>query len=208
MLAGTATVAPGETLTVTVYGIIYTAGDGNLADNGDGTWDLSITTPVAEGTYNVTATVTDSAGNSSVDTTSGELIVEATPLSTPTVVALTTIDTTPAITGTAVVGSGETFTVEVNGVTYTAGDGNLVYYSSGNWTLNIPTPMADGTFEVVATVTDVFGNPYADTSSDELIVDTTAPVTPTVISQTTNNCLLYTSPSPRDKRQSRMPSSA
>ena len=27
-------------------------------------------------------------------------------------------------------------------------------------------------------------------------------------SELTNNCLLYTSPSPRDKRQSRMPSSA
>ena len=31
---------------------------------------------------------------------------------------------------------------------------------------------------------------------------------PTVITPNTNTCLLYTSPSPRDKRQSRMPSSA
>ena len=29
-----------------------------------------------------------------------------------------------------------------------------------------------------------------------------------IFSGTSNNCLLYTSPSPRDKRQSRMPSSA
>ncbi|MEM7256069.1 MAG: Ig-like domain-containing protein, partial [Pseudomonadota bacterium] len=187
VVTGTATIAAGETLTVAIASVTYTAGDGNLTDNADGTWTLAITTPLAEGTYNVTAMVADAAGNNAVDTTTAELIVEATPLSTPTVVAQTTTNTTPTITGTAVVGAGETFTVEVDGVTYTAGDGNLVYNSSENWALTIPAPMTDGTYEVIATVTDVFGNPYPDTSNNELIIDTTPPVIPTVIAQTTNN---------------------
>ena len=156
VISGTATVGPGETLSVIVDGTTYTAGDGNLVDNRDGTWVLSITNPLAEGNYNVTAIVTDAAGNNSVDTTSGELLVEAIPLATPTVVPLTTTDTTPTITGNAIIGAGDTLTVTVDGVTYTAGDGNLVYNSSGSWMLSIPTPMADGTYEVVAIVTDVF----------------------------------------------------
>ena len=187
VLSGTATVAAGETLTVTVDGITYTAGDGNLVDNANGTWTLSITTPLAEATYEVTAAVTDAAGNSTTDITVNELIVQAIPLSTPTVVPLTTSNTTPTITGAAVIGPGDTLTVTVAGVTYTAGDGNLTYNSSGIWSLNIPSALPDNTYEVVATVTDVFGNAFPDTSSDELIVDTTAPATPTVISQTTNN---------------------
>ncbi len=187
ILSGTATVAAGETLNVTVDGISYTAGDGSLTDNGDGTWVLAISTPLAEGTYEVTATVTDTAGNVSVDATTNELLVQAIPLSTPTVVLLTTSDTTPAITGNAVVGSGDTLTVTVNGVTYLAGDGNLIYSSSGTWTLSIPSALADNTYEVIATVTDIFGNAFPDTSSDELVIDTTAPVVPTVTAQTTNN---------------------
>jgi len=187
VISGTATVGPGETLSVIVDGITYTAGDGNLIDNGDGTWVLSITNPLAEGNYNVTAIVTDAAGNNAIDVTAGELLVEAVPLATPTVVPLTTTDTTPVITGNAIVGTGDTLTVTVDGVTYTAGDSNLVYNSSGSWALSIPTPMADGTYEVVATVTDVFNNAFPDTSSNELVIDTTAPVIPTVTAQTTNN---------------------
>ena len=40
------------------------------------------------------------------------------------------------------------------------------------------------------------------------VVTEAAPVTSSVVEGTLVNCLLYTSPSPRDKRQSRMPSSA
>jgi len=42
ILTGTADVAAGESLAVTVNGVTYTAGDGNLVDNGDGTWVLVI----------------------------------------------------------------------------------------------------------------------------------------------------------------------
>jgi hypothetical protein len=87
------------------------------------------------------ATVTDLATNASSDTTSNELVIDTTAPTAPTVTALTTNDTTPTISGTATVGSGETLTVTVNGVTYTAGanDGHLTYNSTANsWSLTIP----------------------------------------------------------------------
>ncbi len=190
-ITGTATVGSGETLTVEVDGETYTAGDGNLSLSGTA-WTLTIPTGneiTPDGTYDVTATVTDAAGNSTDDGTTGELIIDTVAPATPTVVSQTTNDTTPTITGTATVGSGETLTVEVDGETYTAGDGNLIL-SGTAWTLTIPagneiTP--DGTYDVTATVTDAAGNSTDDGTTGELIIDTVAPATPTVVSQTTND---------------------
>ena len=191
VLSGTATVAPGETLTVEVNGVIYTAGDGNLIDNGDGTWDLTIPpgSELADGTYEVVATVTDIAGNTSTDATADELVVDTTAPEIPTVASQNTSNTTPVISGTATVAAGETLTVEVNGVVYTAGDGNLIDNGDGTWDLTIPAgnEIDEGTYDVVATVTDAAGNNSTDVTADELVVDLTAPEVPTVASQYTSN---------------------
>ncbi len=190
-VSGNAVVGAGEVLTVTINGITYTAGDGNLVDNGDGTWDLTIPAgdALADGVYDVIVTVTDAAGNSTSDVTTNELEIDSTASPTPTVTSLTTNDNTPVVSGTAVVGAGETLTVEVNGITYTAGDGNLVDNGDGTWDLTIPAGdvLADGTYDVVVTITDGAGNTSSDTSTDELVIDTVAPAVPTVTSQTTND---------------------
>ena len=78
--------------------------------------------------------------------------------SAPTVNPLITNNTLPTITGTALVnlGAGESLTVVVNSVTYTAGDGNLGYNSGDNsWALTIPFGNEldpDGDYTVVASV--------------------------------------------------------
>ena len=187
VISGAATLAPGETLSVEVDGVTYTAGDGNLTDNGDGTWDLTIPTALADNTYPVTVTVIDSAGNSSVDITNSELIIDTVLPAIPTVASLITFNTTPVISGTATVAPGETLSVTVNGVTYTAGDGNLIDNGDGSWDLSIPAALIEDTYAVTANVTDAAGNSSDDISIDELVVDITSPVTPTVISLITNN---------------------
>ena len=185
-IVGTATVDPGETLTVAVNGVTYTAGEGDLTRNGNN-WSLTIPNALAEGTYNVTATVTDEAGNATGDTTSGELVVDTTPPAAPTVDSLTTSDTTPEITGTATVNQGEALTVVIDGVTYTVEDGNLSL-SGSDFSLTIPdaNALAEGTYEVAATVTDTAGNATGDTTTNELTVDITNPGAPTVDDLTTN----------------------
>ena len=190
VISGTSLISTALTLTVTVNGVTYTAGDSNLIDNADGTWDLTIPTGdlLPEATYDVLATLTDTAGNASSDSGSNELVVDITAPPTPGVTSLTTNDTTPTISGTAVVNAGETLNVEVSGIIYTAGDGNLVDNNDGTWDLTIPAfdTLAEGTYEVTATVTDLALNTSTDPSNFELLVDTTAPVAPNVIAQTTN----------------------
>jgi len=191
VIEGTAIVNAGETLTVTVNGISYTAGNGNLVDNTDSTWTLAIPVAdaLAEGTYEVTATITDNAGNSTSDPSIDELWIDTTAPVAPAVDAQITNNTAPTLTGTAIVANGETLTVTIDGVTYTTGDGNLVDNGDGTWTLAIPATnaLAEGVLEVTVTVTDAAGNSSSDISSTELTVDLTPPAVPTVVSLLTNN---------------------
>jgi hypothetical protein len=102
-------------------------------------------------------------------------ILDTVPPAAPSVTAQTTNDPTPTVTGTlgAPLAGGEVFTVTVNGVTYTAGDGNLTV-SGTTWSLTIPPgdALGYGSYSVTATVTDPAGNSVSDPTSDELVIDT------------------------------------
>jgi len=190
-ISGTAATSATETLTVTVNGITYTAGDGNLTDHGDGTWTLAIpaSNTLSENTYSVTATLAHTGGASASDTSNEELIVDLTPPPAPGVTSQTTTNSTPVISGTTVTGTGTTLSVSVNGVLYTDGDGNLTDNGDGTWDLAIPAANAipDGLYQVVATLTDAAGNYSNDPGVDDLVIDTTAPATPGVTSLVINS---------------------
>ena len=180
----------GASLTVLVNSVEYTLNDGNLSWNGADAWALTI--PVGnelpDGTFDVVATVTDEAGNPASDSTSNELTIDTTPPAEPTVEQISTNNINPVINGTAVIGVGESLDVTLNFVTYVAGDGNLVL-SGDSWILTTPSgnDLVEGVYEVIATTSDVAGNATSDSSSNELIIDLTAPVTPLVTQQSTNS---------------------
>ena len=190
LITGTAVVAVDESLSVRVNGVTYFDTGPELLVSG-GNWSLQI--PVlfeftANGTYDVEATVADSAGNTTTDATIGEFIFDSVLPDAPVVDLLATNDTTPAVTGTANLAPDESLTVEVDGVTYTVGDGNLSMAGSA-WTLVIPVgnTLAEGTYEVVAVASDSLGNQNSDATTNELIIDTTPPVIPTVDLLTSND---------------------
>lgn len=77
-IVGTATVGENDKLVLLVNGVTYVEGDGNLTINRTAnTWSLVIPTSnaLSAATYSVLATVTDLAGNSSNDTSTGELVI-------------------------------------------------------------------------------------------------------------------------------------
>ncbi|WXL25523.1 Ig-like domain-containing protein [Ectopseudomonas mendocina] len=183
-LTGQADVPPGQTLTVTVNGVDYSWQEGSAPgeplqyDPDQHTWTLTIpdANALADGTYPVTATVTDGAENRT-DITTNELVIDTLPPEPPTVVSQITSDLTPTITGSAEVRDGEYLEVTVNGVTYAEGDGNLLRVNN-QWTLVIPQGDAltpNQTYNVTATTFDRAGNSRDDISSAELIIDTIAP---------------------------------
>jgi hypothetical protein len=150
---------------VTVNGVEYTA-----TNNGNGTWSADVTTALAPATYDVSATATDSAGNTGTDGSANELVVDV--LTGVSVDALVTNDPTPALTGT-VSGVVDTITVTIDGVEYAAIDNG-----DRTWTLaddTIADPLADGTYDVSVTATNGMGGTFEDQTTDELTIDTVAP---------------------------------
>ena len=80
VIAGTVTLQSGETISVIVNGTLSTVSNG-LAISGN-TWSLQLPT-LATGTYNIIATITNTAGYTLSDSTSNELII--TTAGTPTI---------------------------------------------------------------------------------------------------------------------------
>lgn len=127
-------------------------------------------TPAGEGIVSVTViagAVTDAAGNVSVASSALSRTFDSTG---PTVTAnpLTTNDTTPTLTGTvgeatatvSVTVLGQTFAATVTGTT---------------WTATLPSAIAAGTYDIVATATDSTGNTATTTATNGLVIDLTPP---------------------------------
>ncbi|MCK7046328.1 Ig-like domain-containing protein [Enterobacter cloacae] len=162
LLSGTSNQPDGTTITVTLNGISYTA-----TTDASGNW--SVTVPAAnvsalgEASYTVTASVTDTAGNSA-SASHNVLVDSALPVVTINAVA------TDDVINAAEVASGQTLSGKVSG----AASGDTVTLSIGgnnytttvqddlSWSVNVPsdvlTAIGNGDLTVTASVTNGHGN--------------------------------------------------
>ena len=76
-IAGTATVASGEALTVVVAGVQYSTLSSLAVIRNGNSWSLTLTTPLSLGTYDVAATITNANGFTLSDVTLNELVISA-----------------------------------------------------------------------------------------------------------------------------------
>lgn len=97
-------------------------------------------------------------------------VVASRPAGPVTVTTLTTASTTPTLTGTATLGAGESISVVVNGVQYSATSSPAVSSSAGTWSLGLTTALAVGTYSVTATITNADGFTLSDATSNELVI--------------------------------------
>jgi hypothetical protein len=153
---------PGALVEVTVDGQTLTA----TAD-ASGVWSVPVPVALADGTYPVSVTATDAAGNTA-SATQG-LHVDSSIASAITSPDATG-DSTPTISGTGEPGA--TVVVAVDGQTLTA-----TVDASGVWSVDVPVALADGTYPVSVTATDTSGNTV--TTVQQLTVDTIATLTST-----------------------------
>ncbi|OGJ91352.1 MAG: hypothetical protein A2248_03965 [Candidatus Raymondbacteria bacterium RIFOXYA2_FULL_49_16] len=152
-------------------------------NNGNGTWTLAdnLLATIAEGVHDVSVTATDIAGNAGSDATTNELTIDIT-IPVIFVNAKITKDQTPLLTGAV-----DDFTA---GVSIIVAGQTVAAMNNGNgtWTLadNLLSTMAEGTYDVVAHAADAAGNVGTDITTNELTIDTTAPVV-TVNNLSTND---------------------
>ncbi|OED37671.1 hypothetical protein AB833_22645 [Chromatiales bacterium (ex Bugula neritina AB1)] len=133
---------------------------------------------VAEGeTLAVKVQITDAAGNRSAIATDSALLDTVSP-PIPHVTSVVSNSGTPVISGGHPVDSPALLTVTVNEVIYASGDGQLVKGGDGTWQLAIPPSdaLTDGTYDVVAMLTDMAGNSSNDSTLNELTIDLLSPV--------------------------------
>ncbi len=107
-----------------------------------------------------------------------KLVIDFTAPSEPTVTSLSTIETTPTITGTFDAADAESLTVAVNNTTYTLGTDAALTASGDTWSLAIPSALNPGTYDVVVTATDGATNSASDSTSNELVVTAPIPAAP------------------------------
>ncbi|RWS57998.1 Ig-like domain-containing protein [Enterobacter cloacae] len=180
IVSGTATGASvGDKLVITIGSNQYTT-----TVDASGNWSVgvpaSVISALTDGTVTLSATITDSAGNSStqthdvvVNTASVALTVNT--LSGDDVINASEAGSSLVINGSsAQFASGTQVTVTLNGKSYTA-----TIQSDGSWTTTVPAAdvgaLADGaSYQVSVSAQDSAGNSASATHS--ISVDTTAPV--------------------------------
>jgi VCBS repeat-containing protein len=178
VISGTA--PAGSTVTLTIIGTGGTS-TVNVVANASGIWSIEVPA-LAEGSYTVTATAALS-GNISAPSLPVAVVIDLTPPNAPTITAVANgNDVTPTISGTAEANSSITVTITGTGGTYTV---STTTNASGAWTVDAPA-LAEGSYSIVATATDVAGNTSAPSTTLQIIIDITAPSAPNVLVNTPN----------------------
>ena len=172
--------APGAGETPT----LYVDGEKVAASYDPVTGTLTPTTPLADGSHQLTYTLTDAAGNESAQSPAITVTVDTLAPVTPSVPSgyldnvgpdqgikgsgSSTDDTTPGVVISAP-GAGETPTLYVDGEKVAAS------YDPVTGTLTPTTPLADGSHQLTYTLTDAAGNESAQSPALTVTVDTLAP---------------------------------
>jgi outer membrane protein OmpA-like peptidoglycan-associated protein len=198
-ITGTWAAGIAKGLTVAVGGVTHTLGkDFDLLTDANGKWTLTPKAELPNGTYDVVATIVGADGASLTDATKDELTVNVAPppapepepapapkpapvvaLTAPTVDISTSDSDRPTVKGTWPAGVAKTLTVDLDGVKHKLGtDFDLLTDSNGKWTLTPKAPVVNGTYDVVATVTDGDKQSVSDTTKDELTVAVAPPPPP------------------------------
>lgn len=168
---------PGSTVTVTVAGQTMTT---TVAP--DGTWSVTPPNPLPAGDNVVTVTITDPAGNSGTGTQTIIVVIAITTVTITGGPVAATNDNTPTISGTTNAADGRVMTVTVSTQTLTTP------VAGGAWAVDVAN-LADGTYNVTASVGVSDGAPAASAQSLTINTVVTPPSTASFVPLTPTRVL-------------------
>src|SRR5262249_25359400 len=187
----TSGVANGQTVTLTILDSSGQVKDTYTTMVANNVWSVNVSSPdarsLADGSYTVTAIVSDAPGNQLVQATQTFAVHEMLPTVTISVLASdgdNVINHAEAQAGVTLSGSvtglaaGATFAISVADGSFTHSYPATVNAKGTGWTATIPpadaTTLKDGTLTVTAQVTDQFGN-QSEQATQAFAVDETLP---------------------------------
>ena len=162
---------------------------GSVTADGAGNWSYT-TAALTNGAHSLTATATDVAGNTSAPSAALNVTIDTSVSVTPAIASFSTdsgvagdhitSDNTLTLAGSTEAGS----VVKVyDGATLL---GSATADGSGNWSYTTAA-LANGAHSLTATATDVAGNTSAPSAALNVIIDTSAPVTPAIAAFSTDS---------------------
>ncbi|MDP2536167.1 Ig-like domain-containing protein [Alteromonas stellipolaris] len=166
-ISGTTNLPAGAIVTLTVVDSAGNTQTFAATVQTDGSFAANVPSPLAEGDYTVTATAQDSAGNQGSDSETGGSVDTTAPVITLDPFG-TGNDTTPTIGGSTDLDAGSTVTITVTDSVGTVQTFTATVDGNGDFSADVPNPMADGNFDVTATATDTAGNTATDTVSGDI----------------------------------------
>jgi hypothetical protein len=166
----TGTVEPGATVTLSSGNASFTV----TGDETDGSYSFTLYADQLpeDGTYSISATATDGAGNTSEAVTIAGITIDTTAPQAPVIGVVSVDDVigldeeTVTITGTAEDGASVSVTFD--------GSTQVVTATGGAFSVIFDTPVEDGPYTITATATDEAGNTGPE-GSREITVDLTVP---------------------------------
>ena len=182
---------PGDTVTIYNGGVKLD----DVVVDGTGNWTWTPATPLPNGTYDITLTVTnmDGTGNESAPSQPVTITIDTDPPATPAAPVITdsvsqvtgpvpdggtTNDPRPVLSGTGTANDVINITDTVNGIPTVVGTVTVV--STGNWSWRPDSNIGEGSHVYTATATDEAGNVSAASPAITITVDTVAPDTPVI----------------------------
>lgn len=161
---------------------------GSAVVNSEGNWSYTPTVNLTDGQHTLTISAADAAGNITAGTDSFNSFIDTTLPAAPVVTGASenvgapgpvvsgqpTNDTTPTLTGTAEPNT--TLTVRDNGAVI----GTVNVDGTGSWSFTPTTPLTEGSHSLTLTATDTAGNVGPASEAFNVVVDTAAPVVPTI----------------------------
>ena len=166
-ISGTTNLPAGAIVTLTVVDSAGNTQTFAATVQTDGSFAANVSSPLAEGDYTVTATAQDAAGNQGSDSETGGSVDTTAPIITLDPLG-TGNDTTPTISGSTDLAAGSTVTITVTDSAGTEQTFTATVDGNGDFSADVPNPMADGNFDVTATATDAAGNTASDTVSGDI----------------------------------------
>ncbi len=149
---------------------------GTATADATGRFTFTPATPLPDSTVALTARAQDIAGNLSPVSGSVAVVIDTAPPGTPTIDPLPAVtnDATPTVTGTAEAGS--TVTLLSGGAII----GTAMADGTGAYTVTPTAPLADGDTSLTVVARDAAGNSSGPSAAATLLIDTVAPVGPTL----------------------------
>ncbi|HET9977618.1 MAG TPA: Ig-like domain-containing protein, partial [Burkholderiaceae bacterium] len=170
-ISGTTNLPPGSTITLTVTGADGAVQTFTATVQPGGSYSADVPTALVQGPYTVVATGADAAGN--IGSASDAGVLDTTPPTLTVEAPVLTNDTTPTISGTTDLPAGSTVTLTVTGADGVQQTFTAIVQPGGGFGADVPAPLAEGSFTVVARADDAAGN--SASANDAGVLDATPP---------------------------------